>query len=377
MSRVHVSLVGGQPSPVYVYIKNSLEQFDKIVLVCSEQTEAAARTMRRVINASCDRPDDFVSLRRLDPLDVKQVRAAVDQMSDEFKDDEVTVNVSGGTKLWSMLFYERFIGYSNAQVVLVDQNNNVWDMASGQSHALPPLSLEDIMALEGIVINQKTELNEYTQEDLTCAKRISKMWRRNSQAFWDITRHINDNPERLTHKSGDCSITRNPDGEGYHAQFVSRYSKQVNPYRQEYKLSSPHVERLLLNSGWFELLVADLLSRWQAAREVWVNCMINRQGDANTLNEYDVIVSNGVKYLFVECKTSIQSATDVDKFNNSKTYSGLAAKRIFITFYKIKDQAKAKCDKANIPYFAYNDISRNELDFFKKLDEIMKSTSTK
>jgi hypothetical protein len=71
--------------------------------------------------------------------------------------------------------------------------------------------------------------------------------------------------------------------------------------------------------------------QWKRAKQIWLNTELTQWDNERTLNEIDIIVETGEKLLFVECKTQVYDATDVDKFNNAvKSYGGVASKRIFL-----------------------------------------------
>lgn len=112
---------------------------------------------------------------------------------------------------------------------------------------------------------------------------------------------------------------------------------------------------LAFNSGWFEFKVAKWLSAWDKSREICMNCKFPFKEKVDK-NETDIIVNTGSKVLFVECKTQIANATDIDKFRSViKGYGGMGSKGLFVTDAKMSDVAKQKCEEHGILSFSLQD----------------------
>lgn len=70
-------------------------------------------------------------------------------------------------------------------------------------------------------------------------------------------------------------------------------------------------------------------------------------------NEIDIIIDTGTKLLFVECKTQINSETDIDKFAAAvKVYGGSGSKALFVTDAPMRDKAKEKCNDNGVLSFS-------------------------
>ena len=114
----------------------------------------------------------------------------------------------------------------------------------------------------------------------------------------------------------------------------------------------------MFNTGWFELEVAEMLSQWEHADELYLNTVFERRHDKTNKNEIDIIVSTEVKMFFVECKTHVADIKDIDKFRNVvKILGGLAAKPILVTMFKPNNNVIEKCEDLNIKVFWLKDKS--------------------
>ena len=95
-----------------------------------------------------------------------------------------------------------------------------------------------------------------------------------------------------------------------------------------------------------------MLSKWDKAKEICLNCRFSSKIDLDK-NEVDIIINTGKKILFVECKTQINSSTDIDKFRSVvKGYGGMGSKGLFVTDAKMSDFNREKCEERKILPFS-------------------------
>ena len=378
MSKVTFSLVGGQPFPVYAQALDS--EPDNLLLFYSEQTERIAQNIEQCIKQKL--PKTTVSKVLVDATNLKESSLTFNAYANAWlkPGNVVTVNLSGGTKPWSMQLLNIFAGKDNARCVFIDQNNYIWDMASYERHKFEHTnhSLDDKFALYGVRATHRTSLEQYDSADFDAIKKIEKLYRRNSLALRELTKEIEaDDANHIIQKHyfnpnySGCHINRLGEND-----YECTFEHYISGSQISVKFSSPHATKLLLNTSWFEIKVAKLLSQWHSASRVWVNTTINYYSTDDPANEIDIIVETKQdKLLFVECKTQIYHNTDIDKFNNAiKSYGGLGSKRVFITMNTMKELPKTKCEALRIPTFTTRDIEKDNLtkqNFFAALDKYM------
>ena len=139
---------------------------------------------------------------------------------------------------------------------------------------------------------------------------------------------------------------------------VDIYLQKKNGTSKSERIASLHAISLVFNSGWFEYKVAKMLSTWDKAKEICMNCHFPFRANVDK-NETDIIVNTGTKLLFVECKTQITHTTDIDKFRSVvKGYGGTGSKGLFVTLAKMSDIARKKCEENNILSFSMEDAAR-------------------
>ena len=343
MSKITFSLVGGQPFPVYAQALDNVP--DILVLFHSEQTKVNAQNIERCIKQKL--PRLVVQLVETDANDLKKSYRTFAANAKVWLKPEhyVTVNLSGGTKPWSMQLLNIFGDKENAKCVFIDQNNRIWDMTTLTSHkfAHTEISLDDKFSLFGVEATSRESLENFTEDDLRAIADIERLYRFDSKAFNEMLDQI-EQDDRSGIKTGvyysknrACFIERQDEND-----FECHFAKVNSPNTDSATISSPHASRLLISTGWFEVKVAQLLSKWYGASKVWLNTVIRYSSISDPVNEIDITVeTTNDKLLFVECKTQVYASTEIDKFNDViKSYGGLGSKRVFITYWPMKALAK-------------------------------------
>lgn len=372
MSKVHISLVGGQPMPVYLGIMN--ETPERIILIYSEETKKQAKAItditKKKLGINCC---GFL----LSPVDFSEIKSKLPSITNSFSDtDDISVNVTGGSKPWSLLFYSYFSTFKNSCCFFIDQNNFIWNLNSNEKTKIGyKPNMDEIFSLNGTKVRSHEKLSDYDNKDFTIINKIRKIREYWPTAFQIIT---NDLDEKSSSSYRNWSI----EWDSSSKEFICEYSKCKNGQLLTDRLYSPKIKKILPKTKWFELEVATYLSNWELAKEIWLSCTFtNIDAKSNQdLNEVDIIINTGDKMLFVECKTQINAITDVDKFNQViRNYGGLATKGIFITDKPLRpehgDNDKFKTNDG-IKHFVFQDI-KDDKNYFSILTKLMYETNKK
>ena len=375
MIKRHFALVGGQPFPVYRGIID--HQPDEVILVCSDGSEKQAEILEREIKRkmACK-----ITIKPFNPVDLSKIRSQIANLQKMIQpEDEVVVNLSSGTKPWSILFYEYLHMLENVRCIFIDQNNLLWDFYTNVSRPLETaLTLEETFGLNNIKVKSHMRFDETDQNEVKTALHIRQFRERWPKEFKALTEFISKHPDQTYSACGNSSLSWNKETKTAKFRMMNKKNTVT-----EHSFISPHIYSLLFNTGWFELEVADFLSQWEHAKEVWMNCvLVNMESNiSQPINEIDIIVNTGNKLLFVECKTQVYDGTDIDKFNNAvKSYGGLASKRIFITDAQMKPVPQGKCNQAKIPFFAMSELRNDEKKkkmFFRFLTSELRTINEK
>jgi hypothetical protein len=180
--------------------------------------------------------------------------------------------------------------------------------------------------------------------------------------------------ELTDHQSGSFVIWSKENNE-----LVFTIYRRTKMEPDEYCFIGKDCIGIALESKWFELEVAEMLSKWEKTKELVWSLVVPYQ-DGQDKNEIDVVVNIGAKLLFVECKTQIYDIKDIDKFRNvGKNYGGLGAKSILVTYSKPLARFAEKCRDNNILLFYFcekNRIVNSANDLYRFLnDEIVKTNT--
>lgn len=348
MSKVHITLVGGQPAPVYHGFVATKP--DKIIYIYS----ANSRKALKALDLEITKPSEYIMLDVTLPDKIKK---CAEELAEQYKDDEVTVNISGGLKSWSHWFGVIFDKYPNAAVVYMDQNNVLWNYRTMKSSADFEFDMHTLFRLYGNPLeNNYSEFESYTKEDFKAVNKIEELRRINTADFNKLTTVLDRERSHLLCNSKVGTFTA---GESYVQWDKNFHQVKLGLCKKgmikETLLDSPHIMSLVFNAGWFETKVAKLLSGWNKAKNIYMNCRFPFKPNIDK-NEVDIIVNTGVKILFVECKTQINNTTDIDKFRSViKGYGGTGSKGLFVTDAKMTEIARAKCEEHGILTFSLKD----------------------
>jgi len=355
MSKVHITLVGGQPAPVYHGIVAT--EPDVVVYIYSQTTVPVVEKLRENLTVNEDRQEP------LDATDPVAIMKRIVELQAKYASDEITLNISGGTKAWTHLFGREFDKMPNATVVYMDQNNILWDYRTMKGTSDFDFDMFTLFRLYGNPIdNNYVDLKSYTEKDAEVCDKIALFRQGSLHSEFNALLSTLDMPKQNMLKNQPHGTFENANGsfvewekaDAEKDAYVHVFLKK-NDKSKEIRLESPHAVQLTFNTGWFEYKVAKLLASWPRAKDVCMNCHFPFKPGVDK-NEVDIIVNAGSKLLFVECKTQINATTDIDKFNSVvDTYGGTGSKALFVTDAPMKEMAKQKCEQYDMMTFSLQD----------------------
>lgn len=387
---VHIALVGGQTMPVYLALGES--RADRIVLLYSSSTKSEAEKLEIDLKAerSCQ-----IESAEFPPFDFVKLRELADSLLKKYSEWDIEINLSSGTKPWSIVFAMLAGKYDNVQLLYVDQNSIIYNYTTSQHHLAAPMDggIAQMLRYNQTAIESHTNLNEYTDSDRQILPEVKNL--RNSSyhgkgsIFNTLTIPGKNNKARFSNNIKDTVIDKES---GSKITWDKKY-QSANGIEQFVELNlaersgfhkhtfvSPHAFDIITSSGWFEYEVATILKKWASSKEIWLN-VIFPYDNKNPKNEIDIIVATEYKMLFVECKTQIFERTDIDKFASAvKNYGGMGSKAIFITQQNMDTQAVEKCDTNKIAHFSLYNAEHQQVGhniLFALLDKLMQISNTR
>lgn len=379
---VHIALVGGQTMPIYMCLRES--KAEKVVLIHSSSTKRRAEKIQSdLMSESSQRSFELIDL---EPLDYEVIKERVSVILDAYSQWDVEVNLTSGTKPWTIAFSVLSAKYDNVQLYYSDQNNVIYNYNTCEKHSSMELSIAEILKYNQTDVRSYVPLCEYTEADKLVLQQVKSIRKWYRDIFNNLANPRARNVE-FEKTEGVISDLDNYSemmwnkkyyvpGDETALQYIRFFLTDKYGSNEKFELCSPHAFDIVTFSGWFEYEVALMLSKWKDCEEVWMN-VIFPYDNRNPKNEIDVIAMIGNKLLFVECKIQVFDNTDIDKFTSAvKNYGGMGSKAIFITQQRMKKEAKEKCNTNEIDFFSFcDDPNRmkgdNEKELRNKLRRIM------
>lgn len=344
-NKIHITLVGGQPIPVYVGVTFD-QKATQIVLVCSRDTSEEAERLKEQL------ADRQVRTEVTSPTDISEMTVLAQRLRSEFDGCQVTLNLTSGTKLWALAFYQCFASDANCRIIYVDQTNQIVDIKT-QEKFKGEIDAKTRLKLYGAKFSSFRQLSYYTDSDYSAINRIKQIREPNYNKFPFAS--------LTTLQQGDRRDGLRTDDHGSSLVFSQQEQKAtIRLGHRSYTLQSDHLSDILFNTAWFELMVAKDIKKNSNVRNIWLNCeFLSAAG--NPLNEIDIIVELPGRLLFVECKTMIHSITDLDKFRSAvRNFSGTSSKALFVTLDRpgrktqgLYKMAMEKCKDNGIATYNY------------------------
>ena len=360
MKHVHITLVGEQIAPVYNGILATNPNL--VIFIHSDKTREHVQRIKQNLHLSSI-PKEF------DPSEMNDISTKVAQIRKTYADSEqISINISSGTKSWTYYFIQEFSSLSNVTFFYVDQNNKIWNLREKTNEELSFDMDRQLQLYSDQALSEYTKYEDFTTQDNEQIEKIRKIRNFNRDDFNYLTKEIYELQKRKNLPKDQKEILIQAENKmseiiWYREQNRYKlvlYKKNNATKKQEMEFSSPNISKLLLNTGWFEYEVATILSKWRFAKEIRIGCRFSTKEKNEDKNEVDIIVNTGTKLLFVECKTSIKSITDIDKFRSVvRNYGGLNSKAIFITDEILDSNAKEKLEDNRLMSFSLKDNHLN------------------
>lgn len=360
MAKVHITLVGGQPTPVYQGVV--LSDPNRIVLICSGQTKGKAKEIQEQLKAL-----KYYNVQ-IEVFPTEDTKPIIDKLKVLFNtlssDDKLSMNLSGGLKIWSLLCLQ-YCPKEDTDIYCISQNGKILPIKGTYEEKFVKFDMFTQFALLGHPLEHYNKFTDYTPVEEENFKVISLRY--SNGLFQNLIKKMRtEEQQNKTFFMSDQSIV--VDTNEYHyiewnkddKVFAISLGEEAKDYCE---VSGEHAVSMLAHTGWFEYQVAAALARLYGDENVYTNCVFKTQHGQDK-NEVDIIVNTGQKLLFVECKTDIYESTAIDKFASVvKNYGGNGSKALFITLFEMNDNCKEKCVDNHIEnfYMKYNDPKNQKI----------------
>jgi len=355
MSHTHFTLIGAQPLPVYRGIK--FTNADRVILMHSIDTKNVAERVSEVIGQNCQ------LCQIQNPFDYNACKNEILKIVTDFSDEMQSFNVSGGTKIMTLVAAE----ISRSMQIMhfyLDQNNILTNFIQGTETIVSELIPIDIhFRLFGQTAKRTTRFQDVEKVYIDYALKIQNSFFKYSSLFKDFRNLKNSDEEKFQISNKHFEIAWNPSE--LDVQIVDLKFGSSQSFKGQMAFN------FFFNTAWYEIFVAQIVARWKFSKQIYWNTIIPLTSNEYDKNEIDLIIDTGIKLVFIECKTFVSEVRDIDKFRNVvKNYGGLASKGILVTNRIPPENVIEKCRDNNISVFWFYDKNSSVMRSPKELIEL-------
>ena len=336
----HITFVGGQPDPVVQGIL--LSRPDYIFYVYSDETPEQLQTVKKRVTEKITRDIPYGEYKCTTYDNDELLRVFSEILNMVKPEHKISINMSGGAKSWNIIMLKLYLKNrdytnNNDQVYFIHQNGDVMPIYGTVEQKYVDFDFEYVKNQ----FKNITPYAEFSDDERELAQTVNQLY------DYGLVTLLQNFINNLL----DGKVDNFDKNSSYRYQGLSWSARSqeftLTTGKEEYIFKGKHAVQMLLNTGWFEYLIASQLAEIYGADKVFCNCEVIRNG--KKINEVDIVVNAGNKAIFVECKTQIYNPTDLDKFNSvCRAYGGLSAKRLFITRRKMSEDIINKCKEYNI-----------------------------
>ena len=336
-----IVLVGGQLLPVYLGIK----EFEphKVHFIFSKESQNGVAVIKRIIK-SIQYTDNIV-----DAFDFNSVKAVCDSLIGKLSSaDEVSFNLTSGTKIMVLAIQAFVLENPNFSAFYINQNNSILSIPNYQKSPINyQLTAEEFFKLSGHVISSSKKITDYSQAEFKASKEIEIFAK--TPTYRKVTEFI-----RTKYRNHEIPLIGD---ENVNSSLKCLWTaSKIEIYLNgglAASFVSKNIVNLLFNAGWWELIVAQEISKAISPKELLLNVVLPFINDnTSSKNEIDILINNHNKLIFVECKSGTVKNDDINKIRVIKqTYGGLVSKSILVTLHPPTANITEKCKELDIEIF--------------------------
>lgn len=377
--KVHITLVGGQPTPVFQGILYSNP--DKVIYICSKQTIGKVNSIQKRLKAIQEKYKNkettyivpvFTESKSFvyDVEDVTGVTNAIQQLIDQEIDitqDQVSMNLSSGVKLWTMLFQK--LAPKNTHIYCISQNGKVLTVLGNSNEVNENVAFSMFTQCELLdyPIESYTAFEEYKTQDKQDYATIEHLYQQDN--FYKLLLKTIEEylKYKTTHLQHDQYV-------GHDDAFIeyNKAQKQFSIFlnNKKYYVRGPHAASFLLEVGWLKYGIATLMAEIYGKENVYTNCTFKIKEDK--IITIDVIVNTEHKLIFIACQPKkIDENTLASFSSNVRNCGGLGSKSLVTTMHYDKD-SEDLCNKKDVKYCSMYYQDGKQITK-KQLKEVLKS----
>lgn len=304
----HVCLVSAQATPNLLPLLDARWRPQRVVLACSQQMKSAARALQAVIHTRCA----GMRIELLDLPDAYDYGALADAFLDYLSrhaDEDIALNVTGGTKLMAVAAQEVFRSNDKPVFYVNVENDEVIRIGSAAAaeRLQAPLKVHEMLRAHGHTVTEQQQ-PQVTRAQRELTARLIDHVSTSGPAlglFNHLARQARDGDLRARLDAGQP-------GSSALSQVIALFEDAGQVRQEGNTLIFPDEEaRAFANGGWLESHVYDCLQSLRARHPalsdvaLGVRIAFDRPGKrAGDRNELDVAFLYRHTLHIIECKTA-------------------------------------------------------------------------
>lgn len=297
MSHIHVCLVSDQPIP---NLTTAL-QFnpDKVVLLVSKEMTEKAEILGSVLG----KRGFEIETISIDAYDINDVISVSESLINKCKSCEVTLNITGGTKIQTLGTFQAFYTREKSIYYVDTKNNQILKLFPESEQAEYPITISipirDYLATYGFSVNAclQNDSPVYKRKDLT--NYLAHIASRNDRTIGAINHALHNYD-----KKSPLPITVEMPKDDKLQQLLLTLDDVEKGKRDSISINS-HGSLRYLKGIWFEEYVYMTIKKLGDSEVLlnvegkWIS-----KGAKPPINEFDILISKQNRLFYISCKTA-------------------------------------------------------------------------
>ncbi len=350
MAKIHLCLVSDQPIPNLIPIKMNALAPDRVILLVSPDMTVQAARMRRVIGGWSIGVDE----RPVAPYSLDEARNTFFDILAELDGEEVTLNLTGGTKIMALAAFEVF-REERKRIIYTDTHGKQILILSPEAGIIP---FQNVIKPLPYLASYGQNLISYRKDYDTVRlhRPFMDVLVKNIEQYSEGIRILNryTAPHRKT-RTFPLRITVGDDllNLGFRKLLSLCSEKGLLDVAEDGVLVLPDLGTVeFLSGGWLEEYVFDVASSLPLT-DLMMSVIVewDQKGSRDPKNEYDVVFTYQNRLYLIECKTKRFLGHDLEDGNDDVIYKleslkeaagGLYGKGMLVSYQRLSDAQKRR-----------------------------------
>ena len=297
MSHIHVCLVSDQPIPNLTTIL----QFepDKVILLATKDRSAESNRLEKVIRQK----GVDVKTKEIKPYDMNNVISVCENLIKDYKNDEVTLNITGGTKIGTIGTYQVFYTCGKPIFYVNTQDDEIIKISPNEEK-IPiniNMSIRDYLAAYGFNITNYVKEDRHINDRRHITEAIVQLAIKRPELIGEINSKLKDIDKAVYPKK--ISLRNDRDMDLLCKKLVD-YGLVERSRQTTIEIPDEDTAKYL-RGFWFEEYLY-MTAKSLNVNEVKLN--VEGQWDASgkkpPRNEFDVLIAKRNRLFYISCKTA-------------------------------------------------------------------------